>query len=169
MRNHGCREWTKFMLAKVQDVGALVSAAARLTLALAIAVSAAGCAEATFDLAEESRLPKWFDIPAGLDRRDLTVRMSYYGSLSSQRRAVFTMYGRNGDEVGEVTGSLQGTVPISDVPHKMGERLPYPGYEVVSANGITEVIEHRERGPVFHVCDDPVVRAKVIHDREPQR
>jgi hypothetical protein len=35
-------------------------------------------------------------------------------------------------------------------------------YEVVSAEGITEIIEHRRAGPVFHISDDPAVREMVL-------
>jgi hypothetical protein len=42
------------------------------------------------------------------------------------------------------------------------ENMPgYPSYAVVSAWGITEVIEHRHLGDVFYIDDDPAVRAKL--------
>jgi hypothetical protein len=34
--------------------------------------------ESSFDLAPDSRLPKWFAIPNGLSRSDITVQMNYY-------------------------------------------------------------------------------------------
>jgi hypothetical protein len=34
--------------------------------------------ESRFELAPDSRLPKWFTIPANLSREDVTVQMSYY-------------------------------------------------------------------------------------------
>jgi hypothetical protein len=36
-----------------------------------------------------------------------------------------------------------------------------PSYVVASADGVTEVIEHRHRGNVFYINDDPAVRAKL--------
>ena len=42
------------------------------------------------------------------------------------------------------------------------ENMPgYPSYAVVSAWGITEVVEHRHLGDVFYIDDDPAVRAKL--------
>jgi hypothetical protein len=40
-----------------------------------------GCAESDFDLAAESRLPKWFTLAAGQNRSDATVNMTYYIGL----------------------------------------------------------------------------------------
>ena len=37
----------------------------------------------------------------------------------------------------------------------------YPMYEVLTANGITEVVEHRRMEPVFYITDDPEVRRKL--------
>jgi len=34
----------------------------------------------------------------------------------------------------------------------------YPGYEVVIANGITDVMEHRRQEPIFYITDDPEIR-----------
>src|SRR5438876_4911558 len=54
---------------------------------LSIAVIAATCfsllgcgvfPESSFELARESRLPKWFKLPAGLSRSDVTLKLDYY-------------------------------------------------------------------------------------------
>jgi hypothetical protein len=34
--------------------------------------------ESTFELANESRLPKWITLPPGLTRADVSITMSYY-------------------------------------------------------------------------------------------
>jgi|SRR5580693_780000 len=50
-------------------------------LALTISGSAIGCKgfpESTFELANESRLPKWITLPPGLTRTDVSIEMSYY-------------------------------------------------------------------------------------------
>jgi hypothetical protein len=36
-----------------------------------------------------------------------------------------------------------------------------PLYEIVTVNGMTEVIEHRQRGAVFHITDDIEVLTKL--------
>lgn len=33
----------------------------------------------------------------------------------------------------------------------------YPLYEVITINGITEIIEHKKMEPIFYITDDPVV------------
>jgi len=33
----------------------------------------------------------------------------------------------------------------------------YPSYEVITLNGITDIIEHRRMEPIFYVTDDPAV------------
>src|ERR1035437_9961298 len=53
-----------------------------LFVALTISCSAiVGCEyfpEATFELASDSRLPKWITLPPGLTRTDVSITMSYY-------------------------------------------------------------------------------------------
>jgi len=34
-------------------------------------------------------------------------------------------------------------------------------YEVLTANGISEVVEHRRMEPIFYINDDPEVRRKL--------
>ena len=47
------------------------------------------------------------------------------------------------------------------MPHGETGPLPYPSYEVITANGITEVIEHRQMEPVFYISDDPRVKEQL--------
>jgi hypothetical protein len=39
--------------------------------------------------------------------------------------------------------------------------VPYPQYEVLTSNGITEIVEHRRQEPVFYLSDDPAVRGQL--------
>ena len=66
---------------------------------LSIAILAATCLsllgcdsfpESSFELASESRLPKWFTSPPGLSRPEVTVTMDYYVK-STGRTARFTL------------------------------------------------------------------------------
>jgi hypothetical protein len=43
--------------------------------------------------------------------------------------------------------------------------MPYPRYEVLTADGVTEVIEHRRLEPIFYITDDPEVRRKLSVDQ----
>jgi hypothetical protein len=52
-----------------------------LFMVLAIAGSKIGCEwfpESTFELASQSKLPKWITLPPGLARADASITMSYY-------------------------------------------------------------------------------------------
>jgi hypothetical protein len=133
-----------------------------------IVLAMAGCGyfpEASFELVRESRLPRWFTIPPGFTRADVTVTMDYYID-SEGRTAKFRLLdvrnrpherqGRpSGRKLAQMEGVLKGSQPIS----LDGNRDP--GFEVITVNGITEVIEHRQMEPIFYITDDPAVLAKL--------
>ena len=75
-----------------------------LFVALIIAGSAIGCAwfpESTFDLASESRLPKWITLPPGLTCADVSITMSYY-TMPWGRSATFTVQDAKGQTLTKV-------------------------------------------------------------------
>jgi hypothetical protein len=112
------------------------------------------CSEASFTLASESRLPKWFTIPADQKRAGLNVTLDYY----SGRRASVNLQDANGRNISTVTATVRDQEPQSLKGRTADGLLEYPVFEVLTANNITEVIEHRSRGPVFSVSDDLAVR-----------
>ena len=125
-----------------------------------------GCAESQFELAPESRLPKWFALPAGFERADVTVTLSYYGPLvGSTRTATVTFRGAKGKTLSEVVANVRGREPLTLEPHSDTGPIPYPSYEVLTVAGINEVIEHRRMEPIFYITDDPNVRRKLGVDR----
>ncbi len=105
--------------------------------------------EATFTLSPASRLPSWFKLPPGYSRADVTVSMSYF-VLSNGSIARFKMSTTRGETISRVTGTLRGLKP-SVLP---GSHDGYPSYEVISVNGMVEVVEHRAMEPIFYVTDD---------------
>jgi hypothetical protein len=119
-----------------------------------------GCVESEFNLSPESRVPRWFKVPADTPRSDVDVVLSYYMSIAGSRSAVVTLRTRQGYRA-EVAAAIDGSEPKTLVPQAPGELLPYPVYEVLRAHGITEIIEHRQRGSTFYVSDDPDVRSKL--------
>lgn len=138
---------------------------ARLVIAClgALCLSMSSCAyfpESSFTLAQESRLPKWFTIPSGLSRADVTVRMNNYIE-SSRRTATFTLLDMKGRTLAEVKGKLRGLEPMTLRNSRPGLPDRYPSYEIITANGITEIVEHRKMEPVFYVTDDPVIWAEL--------
>ncbi len=120
-----------------------------------------------FNLAPESRLPRWFTLPKGLSRADVTVTMyCYNGSLG--RSSTFWLLDKNGNTLAKVETVTQGLEP-----HYFGNAKrnayggfdkpeeSYPAYEIETANGITDVTEFRRMEPVFYITDDSAVLAKL--------
>ncbi len=129
-----------------------------LMVALCISSCAmSGCVESTFDLASESRLPKWITLPAGLTRADVSVTLIYYTGTHTK----FILKDKKGNNLAEIDGKATSRYPLLlRKPQQEGDRDP--PYEVVVANGITEVIEHKRMEPIFYVNDDPAVRKALL-------
>ena len=117
------------------------------------------CAESRFELAPESRLPKWFTMPKGLSRHDVEVSLAYY-SMPWGSRAQLTLRDVKGNTIDDVRVPVQPSRSLNTVDPP-SEPLPYPRFRVASGGGITEVFEHRRMEPVFYVTDDPHVRRKL--------
>ena len=117
---------------------------------------ALGCSEANFDLAPESRLPKWFKLPSGMSRADVTVTMDYYIPPWG-RMAVFTIFDKQGHKIAKVTGKQKGYSPNELKNPPPGFPPGYPSYEIITVEGVTDIIEHRKMEPIFYVTDDPNV------------
>src|SRR5580700_10593852 len=98
--------------------------------------------ESTFELASESRLPKFVTLPPGLTRADVSLKMSYYVKPWG-RSATFIL--RNGGRIlAKVNGKQKGLEPLLLKNPPEGFPHGYPSYEVITANGITDIIEHRK-------------------------
>src|SRR5258706_2210395 len=85
------------------------ASAARLLGLIVLAVSS-GCAESVFRLDAHSRLPKWFSVPDGSSRSDVTVSMAVY-SYPWGSRATFKLWDNRGHQVAEATGRMEGLGP----------------------------------------------------------
>jgi len=136
-----------------------ISGAALLCLVLTVLGSAIGCEwfpEATFELASESRLPKWITLPSGLTRADVSITMSYYIMLWG-RSATFILKDKKGQVLTKVNGKMKGSEPFYLKHPPSGFPPGYPSYSVITVSGITEIIEHRKPEPIFYITDDPAV------------
>jgi hypothetical protein len=118
-----------------------------------------GCLEATFQLAPSSRVPKWFPAAENLLRDDVTVTLSYYTGGTAKA----SLARRSGRTLSIAKGTCNWHPAMMKKTNSHGGFDPdaYPTYEVVTMNGITEVIEHRAMEPVFYVTDDPSLTTTV--------
>ena len=139
--------------------GARLRWAMLLTLALAACSPTRGCIESSFTLAPESRLPKWF-ASTGVPRSDAIVTMDYWIGPSGAT-ATFVLRDSRGRAFARVVGEVQGKGPVSLKPRDPTDPIGYPLYEVITVDGVVDVIEHRRMEPVFYVTDDPVVWSKL--------
>ncbi|HEY8670601.1 MAG TPA: hypothetical protein VIL63_07175 [Terriglobales bacterium] len=112
--------------------------------------------ESTFELASESRLPKWITLPPGLTRADVSITMNYYVKLWG-RSATFILKDKKGQVLTKVHGKQKGLEPLQLKQPPPGFPPGYPSYELITVNGITDIIEHRKMEPIFYVTDDPAV------------
>jgi hypothetical protein len=112
-----------------------------------------GFIESDFRLSSESRLPKWVDIPSGYSRQDLTMTITFYTHpfLSKVKMVVYGP-GPEHKVINETIGD-QWYHPIT----KKQPGYVYPRYIIISVNGIKEIFEHKERGPILWITDDPKI------------
>ncbi len=129
----------------------------------AMCLCLAGCSlfpESSFELSRESRLPKWFAIPAGPSRPDVTVTLDYY--TGRERGASFTLRdAKNKRKRARVDGLVKDLQPLTLKVQRPGFPEGYPHYVIITANGVTEIIEHRRMEPIFYITDDPAVRSEL--------
>lgn len=118
---------------------------------------ARGCIESNVALADESRLPTWFD-GAGVPRVDATVTMDYYvGPVGTT--VTFPLRDARGWKVAEAVGIPRGKKSIALEPD--ADYFTYPRFRVVDVGREFEVIEHRRMEPTFYINDDTEVRRKL--------
>jgi hypothetical protein len=118
-----------------------------------------GCAlfpEATFNLANDSRLPKWVTLPPGLTRANVSLTMSYY-VMPGGRSAQFILRDKNEQIMKKENGKMRCKEPFQLKNPSQGFPSDYPAYEAITVNGVTEIIEHRKMEPIFYVTDDAAV------------
>ena len=127
-----------------------------LAIAGSVIVLSEWIPESTFELASESRLPKWITIPPGLTRADVSITMTYY-SVMWGNDATFILQDTKGKIRTKVNGKTRGrgTNYLKHTPP--GFSPGYPSYSVITVNGITDIIEHRKPEPIFYVTDDPAI------------
>lgn len=112
-----------------------------------------GCLESSFQLSDESRLPVWIKLPPTVKRQDVSLTLNYYSNPFGPN-AKFILRNRRGDILEEVSGNDK---PIGSTLSE----LKYPSYVLVVVNGVPEIVEHRMKGPIFYISDDPGMKSKI--------
>ena len=82
--------WRSRFVRTITRVGRYLLVGAAFTTLASTTIGCEYLPESTFQLASESRLPKWIMLPAGLTRADVSITMSLY-NLPWGARAVFTL------------------------------------------------------------------------------
>jgi hypothetical protein len=127
-----------------------------------------GFLESRFELAPESRLPKWVQVPSGMSRADVKVELFYYSppAPNIDDTVLKLRFGKGRPQT--ITGKHwyhPRTDKELDKYYATEPRPahPDPSYVVVVVNGIVDVIEHRDREQnardpskaLFWMCDKP--------------
>jgi hypothetical protein len=116
-----------------------------------------GCLESSFQLSDKSRLPVWINPPPTVKRQDVSLTLNYYSNPFGPN-AKFILRNRRGDILEEVSGYDK---PIGN---NLSEQK-YPLYVLVVVSGVPEMIEHRTKGPIFYISDDPGIKSEILHGR----
>ena len=124
--------------------------------------------ESTFELAQDSRLPRWFSLPAGLARSDVSVTMNYYVTPMG-RVATFILQDKKNHRLGKIYAKQRGTEPLHLKTFPPTGASGDPAFEVITTNGITEIIEHQKAEPIFYITDDPAVWKALMGVEPPAR
>jgi len=137
----------------------------RMFPAAVILVAACGFVpESSFELSNESRLPKWIVLRPGEARTAVTVTMDYYIGTGGGT-AKFTLRDARGNSLGRWVGSIQGNQPHLLSKPPAGFPPGYPSYEIIHVGKLTEIVEHRKMEPAFYITDSPIVWEVLVGHR----
>jgi hypothetical protein len=108
-----------------------------------------GFAESNFNLARDSRLPQWFQVPAGINRNDIHVEFIYF--LSKTKIAAIN------NKTGTIFFSAEADMKhhsVTEAESKtMKQGWPCPSYNMITVNGVAEVIAHIEKGNIVYIVE----------------
>lgn len=162
-----CEAYSRNIASKLRTVsGPPMSILRRSTMIYAVVIFFslfAGCGffpESTFHLASDARLPKWFVLPSGLTRDQVSVDIEYYIGLTG-RTATMTLRGPTKQVLQRLSGAVKGRAPTQLKSQPAGFSPGYPTFEIITANGVTDVVEHRRLEPIFYCVDDAEILAEL--------
>jgi hypothetical protein len=116
-----------------------------------------GLCESNFNLAGESRLPRWFQAPNGTERSDIGVQFVYF--LWKAKIAA------TNNKTGEMFFSAVADMkhhPITEAESKkLKQGSPCPWYYIISVDGVAEVAAHFEHGNIVYIVEPSEVTQDV--------
>lgn len=118
-----------------------------------VGINITGCSdvESNFQLAPESRLPKWLASSAKYSRADLTVKITVY-TFGTVKVEIFGPAPKH-EKLSEVTGTIRWH-PITEQQFKEQKRYDvFPNYSIITVKGIDEVFEQRGKNDLLYVSD----------------
>jgi hypothetical protein len=153
--HHGQSDW-RLLVAKKMSLKYRYGVFALIVFAACNPVR--GCPEASYELASESRLPKWFvEKDASRDRGDLKVKMTFYVPPIRIDNVELELLDKAGKRIASVMGRSQ-SHPVSLKPENRYRGRPrFPRWDIVTVNGTFEVVEFKRMEPRFYVSDDPAL------------
>lgn len=104
------------------------------------------CAEFRFELADESPLPHYFQIPDSTERSDYRVEYLLY----RDRAEMILYFASTNKKLAELSGTST-THPLSK---KSKEANAYPSFTIFDFNGETELLEQRQADDIIYVVHE---------------
>lgn len=129
-----------------------------------------GFVESMFQLSEESRLPGWFAIPQGYSRKDLKVTVTFYTHPIFENKVRIVVYGPSPER--RILMDKVGTSrwhPVTEQQFKKQQGYGvYPSYLIVTVDGVDDIFEHRYKGNILYITDDPRI-TYVLRQQKPSQ
>ena len=117
-----------------------------------------GVLESEFTLSPESRLPIWFDeLADDTTREEVTIYLRYYTSPFDVDDTILILK-KGWRTLGKVSGKSEHHPKYWAWAHEDWPNRLYPGFVIITAEGKTEIIEHRKMEPIFYVSSEESVK-----------
>lgn len=110
-----------------------------------------GFIESRFQLAPESRLPRWIKIPSNIDRNTITVEITLY--TFDRAKIVVRGLPPETQVLQEVTGKYRWHTFTEKQFIEKGSYAIYPNYSIINVDGVDEIFEQKRLEPLLYVAD----------------
>ena len=144
----------------------------KAVLTIITAISFCGCdprygmVDSNFQLAQESRLPKWFQVPSSYSRKDLTMDITIY--VTPYEGIIAKMVLRGPGPEHKVLSEKVGPKIMHPLTEQQGYDK-YPLYAIITVDGVEEVFEQRRPEAIFYISDDPKYTSALKQQKTPNK